>query len=88
MGAVAWGALGLAAVLAGVAVALAVWRRRRMAATRAGTDVVDVSAAEAAARADDREFDRIIGHLLRTDPSFADSAARLSRRDDSGPAIS
>lgn len=85
MGAVAWGALGLAGVLVATAVALVVWRRRRAAVEAAGGAVIDLVAAEAAGRDDDREFDRIIGHLLRTDPTFADSAARLARHDDNGP---
>lgn len=84
MGAVAWGALGFAGVLAAAAVALVVWRRRRVGAPG---HVADVVAAEAAVSADDREFDRIIGHLLRTDPAFADSTSRLARHDDTGPAV-
>lgn len=83
MGAVAWGALGSAALLAVVAVRLASWRRRL---ARAGAAVpLDLSAAEAELRAESLAFDAIVGHLLLTDPTFADTADRMARRDDTGP---
>ena len=83
MNAVAWGALGTAGVLVAVAVGLLVWRRH--SAEQPDEAVVDLAAAELQAREDDRAFDAIVGHLLLTDPTFADDAARLSRHDDNGP---
>lgn len=87
MGAVAWGALGSAVVLALVAVRLVVWRRAlgRPPVVRPAP-VLDLPAEEAALRAEALAFDRIVGHLLLTDPGFADSADRLARQDDTGPA--
>ena len=82
MGAVAWGALGSAALLAVVAVRLASWRRRL---ARAGAASLDLSAAEAELRSESLAFDAIVGHLLLTDPTFADTADRMARRDDTGP---
>jgi hypothetical protein len=86
MGAVAWWVLGVAAASAVVAGALVVRHRRRVRAA-ARTPDVDLVAAEAAQHDDDREFDRIVGDLLRSDPSFADSASRLARHDDAGPSL-
>lgn len=88
MGAVAWGALGSAVVLALVAARLVVWRRALGRAQAAPTQapVLDLPAEEAALRAEALAFDRIVGHLLLTDPGFADSADRLARQDDTGPA--
>ena len=84
MGAVAWGALGVAVVLVLVAFRLGAWRRR--AGRAPAPHVVDLPAAEAALRAEDLAFDAIVGRLLLSDPGFADSADRLSRQDDTGPA--
>ena len=85
MGAVAWGALGSAVLLTIVAVRLAGWRRRL---GRADAEVpVDLSAAEAELRAEGLAFDAIVGHLLLTDPGFADTADRMARRDDTGPPV-
>ncbi len=83
MGAVAWGALGAAAVLLLVAARLVAWRRART--QRAGS-VVDLPAAETALRDEARAFDGIVGNLLLSDPGFADSADRLARQDDTPPA--
>lgn len=83
MGAVAWGALAVATVLVVTAVGLLRWRRR-LASSRTDDLMVDLVAAEADARQDDLAFDAIVGHLLLTDPGFADSADRLSRQDDGG----
>ena len=83
MGAVAWGALGSAVLLTVLAVHLARWRRRL---ARAGAGMpLDLTAAEAEERADSLAFDAIVGNLLLTDPTFADTADRMARRDDTGP---
>ena len=84
MGAVAWGALLSAIALAVAAVWLEVWRRRLSRAALA--PVIDLAGVERAQRAEDLAFDGIVGALLRSDPTFADSAERLARRDDAGPA--
>lgn len=83
MGAVAWGALAVATVLVVAAIGLVRWRRR-LTSSRMDDLMVDLVAAEADARQDDLAFDAIVGHLLLTDPAFADSADRLSRQDDGG----
>jgi hypothetical protein len=80
---VAWGALATALVLAVLALRLAAWRRR---IGRSGSaPVLDLTAAETERRAEALAFDGIVGHLLLTDPSFADSADRMARRDEPGP---
>lgn len=84
MGAVAWGALLSAIFLAALALHLGVWRRRLGLASDG--PVIDLVGAERAQRADDLAFDRIVGSLLLGDPTFADSADRLARQDDTGPA--
>ncbi|MDQ3384905.1 MAG: hypothetical protein M3503_02660 [Actinomycetota bacterium] len=84
MGAVAWGALLSAVALAVVAVRLEVWRRALSRAAPAPT--IDLARFERAQRAEDLAFDGIVGALLLSDPTFADSADRLARRDDAGPA--
>ena len=84
MGAVAWGALLSATALTMVAVRLEVWRRALSRA--APTPVVDLAGLEREQqRAEDLAFDGIVGALLLSDPTFADSADRLARRDDAGP---
>ena len=85
MGAVVWGALASAAVLSLVAVV--VWRRQPNRTLRSHSLVVDLAGAEAEAGNVDREFDRIVGRLLLTDPTFADTASRLARHDDNGSAL-
>lgn len=84
MGAVVWGALLSAIALAVVAVRLEVWRRG--AGRPAPSPVVDLAGLERAQRAEDLAFDGIVGALLLSDPTFADTADRLARRDDAGPA--
>ena len=84
MGVVAWGALLSAIVLAAVAVRLEVWRRALVRASLA--PVVDLAGLERAQRAEDLTFDGIVGALLLSDPAFADSADRLARRNEAGPA--
>lgn len=84
MGAVAWGALLSAILLGALAVRLEVWRRSQDEAPSA--PVVDLLALERAQRAEDLAFDGIVGALLLGDPVFADSADRLTRRDDPDPA--
>ncbi len=84
MGAVAWGALLVAIVLAATAVGLERWRRTLV--PTAPTPRLDLAGLERAQRAEDLAFDGIVGALLLHDPAFADSADRLARRDDGGPA--
>ena len=83
MGAVAWGALIVAMVLAAMAVSLERWRRGR---ARPEAATIDLAGFERSQRAEDLAFDSIVGALLLHDPAFADSADRLARRDDGGPA--
>jgi hypothetical protein len=80
--------------------AVALGRRRSARARRAGGGAGRL-AASARPRGDDHGrtsaaarptvdhtdvvFDGIVGHLLLTDPSFADNAARLTRHDEPGP---
>lgn len=47
---------------------------------------IDLAGIERAARAEALAFDGIVGHLLLSDPTFADSADRLARQDEPGPA--
>lgn len=47
---------------------------------------IDLAGIERAERAEALAFDGIIGHLLLSDPTFADSADRLARQDEPGPA--
>lgn len=84
MSAVEWGAVLVAAVLGVVAVVVAVWRRR----FGPPLDDLVIERAEVVddARATDLAFDRIVGHLLRSDPGFADDTSRLRGHDDAGPA--
>jgi hypothetical protein len=84
MGAVAWGALLSAIGLAVVAVRLEVWRRELGRA--AAAPVVDLAAAERDQRGEDVAFDGIVGALLLGDPGFADTAERVARRHEAGPA--
>lgn len=84
MGAVAWGALLSAVLLAVIALHLGMWRRRL--GLPSDDAVIDLVGVERAQRADDLAFDRIVGSLLLGDPTFADSADRLARQDDTGPA--
>ena len=53
-----------------------------------GTDptLIDLAGIERAQRAEALAFDGIVGHLLLSDPTFADSADRLARQDEPGPA--
>ena len=83
MGAVAWGALLVAIALAAAAVCLERWRRRLE--RDAAEPRLDLAGLERAQRAEDLAFDGIVGALLLQDPTFADSADRLARRDDAPP---
>ncbi len=80
MGAVAGGALVAALALVVAAAALLRWRRALMEG-QADELLVDLVAVEAAARQEDLAFDAIVGRLLLSDPSFADTAARLAGQD-------
>ncbi len=83
MGAVALGASALGIALGALAVVLLAWRRRVV--RRADDRLVDLVAAEVDTHHTDVAFDGIVGHLLLTDPSFADNAARLTGQDEPGP---
>jgi hypothetical protein len=48
--------------------------------------VVDLAALERLRREEDLAFDRIVGGAAARRPAFADTADRLARQDDPGPA--
>ncbi len=83
MGAVALGASALGIALGALAVVLLAWRRRVVRTADDGS--TDLVAVEVDAHHADVVFDDIVGHLLLTDPSFADNAARLTGQDEPGP---
>jgi hypothetical protein len=82
MGAVAWGALGVAMAMAIGALALLRWRDRTIDPLE--ELLVDLAAIDREERATDLAFDGIVGHLLLSDPSFVDSADRVAGQDDAG----
>lgn len=83
MGAVALGASALGIALGALAVVLLAWRRRVL--RTAGDGPADLAAAEVDVHHTDVVFDGMVGHLLLTDPSFADNTARLTGQDEPGP---
>jgi hypothetical protein len=83
MGAVALGASALGIALGALALVLFAWRRRL--ARSADERLVDLVVAEVDAHQTDVVFDGIVGHLLLTDPTFADNASRLTGQDEPGP---
>ena len=58
----------------------------RIDPTRIDPTRIDLAGIERAERAEALAFDGIVGHLLLSDPTFADSADRLARQDEPGPA--